>query len=119
MPKKIITVFGATGAQGGSAIDALLKDDTYIIRGVTRKLGQERAAALETAQGINIATAALGTLDTLEHLVYSTLPDASRITSGAVKTPHYESKARVEEYIESRPALRAVTTFVWPGFYAT
>ncbi|KAI1360942.1 hypothetical protein F5Y08DRAFT_316131 [Xylaria arbuscula] len=171
MSKKIITVFGATGVQGGSVIDALLKDadnaNTYLIRGVTRnpssaaakalgargvevvqadlndtsslsaavrgshaifavtdfwgpfkELGQERAVTLETAQGINIATAALATLDTLEHFIFSTLPDASRITDGAVRVPHYESKARVKEYIESQPGLRAVTTFIWPGFYA-
>ncbi|KAI0187858.1 hypothetical protein EV127DRAFT_139178 [Xylaria flabelliformis] len=169
MLKKIITVFGATGIQGGSVIDALLNDaESYIIRGVTRspwsksakalaargvsviqadlndvksltdavagshavfavtdfwgpfkELGQQRAAALETAQGINIATAVLATLDTLEHFVYSTLPDAARITSGAVETPHYESKARVKDNIESQPGLCAVTTFVWPGFYAS
>ncbi|KAI1740339.1 hypothetical protein F4680DRAFT_448095 [Xylaria scruposa] len=169
MSKKIITVFGATGVQGGSVIDALLDGaESYIIRGVTRspwsktakalaargvsviqadlndmrsltaavagshavfavtdfwgpfkELGQQRAAALETAQGINIAIAVSATLNTLEHLVYSTLPDASRITSGAVETPHYESKARVKEYIESQSELRALTTFVWPGFYAS
>ncbi|KAI0506967.1 hypothetical protein F5B22DRAFT_659857 [Xylaria bambusicola] len=172
MSKRIITVFGATGVQGGSVVDALLNDaiaaNTYVIRGVTRnpssaaaealrtrgvstvqadlndmsslsaavsgsyaifavtdfwgsfkELGQEKAAELETAQGVNIATAALSTLDTLQHFIFSTLPDASRITSGAVKVPHYESKAHVKEYIESQPELRAVTTFVWPGFYAS
>ncbi|KAI1282846.1 hypothetical protein F5Y07DRAFT_351092 [Xylaria sp. FL0933] len=172
MSKRIITIFGATGVQGGSVVDALLKDvdaaNAYTIRAVTRnpssasakalevrgvsivqadlnnttslkpavagshaifavtdfwglfkEFGPERAAALETAQGINIATAALSTLDTLQHYIYSTLPDASRITSGAVKVPHYESKARVKEYIKSQPSLHALTTFVWPGFYAS
>ncbi|KAK5631561.1 hypothetical protein RRF57_007275 [Xylaria bambusicola] len=172
MSKRIVTVFGATGVQGGSVVDALLNDavtaNTYVIRGVTRnpssaaaealrtrgvstvqadlndisslskavsgsyaifavtdfwgpfkELGQETAAKLETAQGVNIATAALSTLDTLQHFIFSTLPDTSRITSGIVRVPHYESKVRVKEYIESQPELRAVTTFVWPGFYAS
>ncbi|TGJ85715.1 hypothetical protein E0Z10_g3076 [Xylaria hypoxylon] len=87
--------------------------------GPFKELGQERAAVLETVQGVNIATAALATLGTLQHYIYSTLPDVSRITSGAVRAPHYESKARVKEYIESQPGLRAVTTFVWPGFYTS
>ncbi|KAI0976717.1 hypothetical protein F4678DRAFT_455995 [Xylaria arbuscula] len=172
MSKKLITVFGATGVQGGSVVDALLEDadiaNTYVIRAVTRnpssasakaledrgvsvvqadlnnaaslraavtgshaifavtdfwgpfkELGHERAAVLETTQGVNVATAALATLDTLQHYIYSTLPDASRLTAGVVKVPHYDSKARVKEYIESQPALRAVTTFVWPGYYAS
>ncbi|RWA11862.1 hypothetical protein EKO27_g3235 [Xylaria grammica] len=172
MPKRLVTVFGATGVQGGSVVDALLNDasvaSTYAIRAVTRnpssasakaieargvsvvkadlndvaslttavagshvifavtdfwgpfkELSQERAAALESVQGVNIATASLATLDTLQHYIYSTLPDASRITSGAARAPHYESKARVKEFIESQPGLHAVTTFVWPGFYAS
>lgn len=69
--------------------------------GPFKELGQERAAALETAQGINIATATPATPNTLEHFIFSIFPDASCITSGAVKVPHYESKARVKEYIES------------------
>jgi len=35
--KKIITVFGATGRQGGSVAKHLLKDGTFAVRAVTRK----------------------------------------------------------------------------------
>ncbi|KAI0474649.1 NmrA-like domain-containing protein [Xylaria cf. heliscus] len=100
-----------TGVQGDSVIDTLLKDtDIYIIHRVTRspwsesaealaaqgvskmqadlnnarpfkELSQHRAAMPETVQTANITIAALGT-DTLEHCIFSTLPDTSRIHVG-------------------------------------
>lgn len=52
--KRIVTVVGATGVQGGSIINALLKDaDTYIIRGVTRTPWSESAKALFSPGRIN------------------------------------------------------------------
>jgi hypothetical protein len=48
---KIITVFGATGAQGGSVIKHLLADATlsqqFKIRGITRDLSKPAAQELE------------------------------------------------------------------------
>jgi len=34
--KRIITVIGATGNQGNSVVNALLKDGTFAIRAITR-----------------------------------------------------------------------------------
>jgi uncharacterized protein YbjT (DUF2867 family) len=48
---KIITVFGATGAQGGSVIKHLLADATlsqqFRIRGITRDISKPAARELE------------------------------------------------------------------------
>ncbi|XP_070581910.1 nmrA-like family domain-containing protein 1 [Ptychodera flava] len=44
---KIITVFGATGLQGGSVVRALLKDPRYQVRAVTRHPKSKKAKALK------------------------------------------------------------------------
>lgn len=48
---KILTVFGATGQQGGSLIDYVLKNSklskTYSVRGVTRDVSKAAAVALK------------------------------------------------------------------------
>ena len=58
MTKKIITVFGATGAQGGGLARAILadKDSEFALRAVTRKPESEAAKALAAA-GAQIAVA--------------------------------------------------------------
>lgn len=49
MSKKVITVFGATGAQGGSVAKALLEDGTFAVRAVTRDVKKEAALKLKEA----------------------------------------------------------------------
>ncbi|NWU94018.1 NMRL1 protein, partial [Upupa epops] len=44
--KKLIVVFGATGAQGGCVARALLADGTFQVRAVTRSPGKKEAAEL-------------------------------------------------------------------------
>lgn len=55
--KKIITVFGATGKQGGSVVQAFLKDaklkDEWAVRGVSRKVDGDAAKQL-TSQGVEM-----------------------------------------------------------------
>lgn len=52
--KKVLVVFGATGAQGGSVVKAFLGDsklrEGWTVRGVTRDTSKPSAKALE-AQG--------------------------------------------------------------------
>ena len=44
---KVITVFGATGQQGGSVANALLDGGIYRVRAVTRNTGSEAAQKLK------------------------------------------------------------------------
>jgi len=66
MSKKLITVFGATGAQGGSVVRFLLDDPdkTFAVRAVTRNPQSEKAKEL-LAQGAEVVK---GDLDDVESL---------------------------------------------------
>ncbi|XP_006884227.1 PREDICTED: nmrA-like family domain-containing protein 1-like [Elephantulus edwardii] len=44
--KKVITVFGATGAQGGSVAKAILESKNFAVRAVTRDVTRPKAVAL-------------------------------------------------------------------------
>ena len=167
MGKKIVSVVGATGVQGSSVVDALLREGDYSIRAITRKPGSDNAKALaakgvevvqadlndlaslkaafqgsyavyavtdffepfgqsgpqkaievEAEQGINLAKAAAST-STLEHYIWSTLPNGLKISGGKYLVPHFESKNKVDEYIKGNASLLAKTTFLWITFYAT
>lgn len=80
------------------------------------KLGPEKAVEVESAQGINIARAAAKTAS-LEHFIWSTLPNGGRLTGGKYLVPHFVAKNRVDDYIKQDKALHAKTTFLWVGFY--
>ncbi|XP_018423532.1 PREDICTED: nmrA-like family domain-containing protein 1 [Nanorana parkeri] len=47
--KKLITVLGATGAQGGSVVRALLQDSSFAVRAVTRDVSKPAAVKLKEA----------------------------------------------------------------------
>lgn len=53
--KHIIVVFGATGKQGGSVVQALLRDGKYAVRGVTRDVSKPAAKSL-TAKGVEMVS---------------------------------------------------------------
>ena len=71
----IVTVFGATGTQGTTVCEALLKDGTFIVRGVTRYPTSEKALQL-AQKGIHIFKADLDDVESLKaithgsHVVY-------------------------------------------------
>ncbi|KAI5918684.1 NmrA-like family protein [Camillea tinctor] len=58
--KKIITVFGATGAQGGGVVSTFISDpklkDVWAVRGVTRNINSDPAKKL-AAKGVEIVSA--------------------------------------------------------------
>lgn len=62
MSKKIITVFGATGNQGGSIVNIFLNDpklkNEWTVRGVTRDATTDRAKAL-AAKGAKVVSVSL------------------------------------------------------------
>lgn len=82
------------------------------------KVGPEEAIEVETKQGINIMKAAAATT-TLEHLIWSTLPNASRISGGKYSIPHFVAKNNVDDYIKSDSLLYSKTTFLWVTYYAS
>lgn len=65
--KKIITVFGATGAQGGGLVRAILADKTggFTARAVTRDAGSDKAKALAQS-GAEVVTADIDDPQSLE-----------------------------------------------------
>ncbi|XP_066432856.1 nmrA-like family domain-containing protein 1 [Eleutherodactylus coqui] len=63
--KKVIAVFGATGAQGGSVADALLADGTFAVRAVTRDTSKPAAVKLREA-GAEVVAADLDDEKSLE-----------------------------------------------------
>ena len=56
MSQKTIAVLGATGVQGGSVIQALLKDKSWKIRGITRDTSKDAAKVLEK-QSVEVVSA--------------------------------------------------------------
>lgn len=171
---KLITVLGATGIQGGSVVEYLLKSpETYAIRAVTRNPGSNAAqllasrgvelfqadlgdtmslitsfegsyavfavtdfmepfvkagadanaaivaAAAETKHGKNIVDAIEKAGDVVQHFFWSTLADANRLSGGKCFVPHYHSKVLVDDYIRSKPAVLAKTTFLRCAYYST
>ncbi|KAM0255741.1 hypothetical protein ACHAQJ_005495 [Trichoderma viride] len=133
---KVLTVFGATGSQGGSVIRSVLSHPTlssiYKIRGVTRSLTSDASKALEDsrvemiqahweyqsgdiefAQGKAIADACKS--EGVELLVWSSLSSATEVTGGKLPNiHHFESKAKVEKHIRS---LGIPAAFVDPGCF--
>jgi len=69
MSKKIVTVFGATGNQGGSVVNALLSTDAlkakYAVRAVTRDASKDSAKAL-AARGVEVVTADMNNPESLK-----------------------------------------------------
>ncbi|XP_073414751.1 nmrA-like family domain-containing protein 1 [Dendrobates tinctorius] len=63
--RKVITVFGATGAQGGSVANALLKDHNFAVRAVTRDTSKPAAVKLKEA-GAEVVSADLENEKSLE-----------------------------------------------------
>ncbi|KAL7921908.1 hypothetical protein ACQKWADRAFT_313691 [Trichoderma austrokoningii] len=64
MSKKIATILGATGKQGGAAVDALLRKPEYHVHGITRNADSSAAKALK-ARGVEVVQADLNDEDTL------------------------------------------------------
>ncbi|KAI5918783.1 NmrA-like family protein [Camillea tinctor] len=67
-PKKIITVFGATGAQGGGVVSTFLEDaalkDEWTVRAVTRDVSKESAKKL-SSRGAEVVSADLNDEESL------------------------------------------------------
>ncbi|KAE9363124.1 NAD(P)-binding protein [Stipitochalara longipes BDJ] len=131
----IITIIGATGVQGGSVVDAALKSSIYKVRAITRNINSDKAKAL-AARGVELATADLNdeqslikafdgstaiyaVTDFFEPFAASNPEAAMEISNGKYPVPHFDAKAKIDDYIKSVPSLFAKTTFLWVTFYAS
>lgn len=79
--------------------------------------GAEAAQELEEQQGLNIVRAASQTTS-LQHLVWSTLPDAASISGGKYVIPHFQSKLPAERFILDS-SLANKTSFLSVGLYGS
>lgn len=70
---KLLTVFGATGNQGGSVLDVILADpvlrERYKLRGITRNVSSSSARAL-TEKGVEMVAANLNDLESLRNALH-------------------------------------------------
>jgi uncharacterized protein YbjT (DUF2867 family) len=118
-------------SRGVEMVEANLDDEQSLIRAFNgasaifaatdfyetfRRADPWTAMDVEYKRGVNLARAAASTT-TLEHYIWSTLPSAFRTTSGESFVPHFEAKARVDEFIKSLPNLHERTTFFWLPFF--
>ncbi|HMS64332.1 MAG TPA: NmrA/HSCARG family protein [Ignavibacteria bacterium] len=150
--KKTIFVTGATGAQGGSVADFLLKSGKYSVRALTRKAGSDKAKTLAD-KGAEIIEGTLDNAESLseamkgcygvfgvtsfwehfnkefehgqnlvnavkqnniQHFVFSTLPNAKKISNGKYVAPHLDIKGDLEDYSKS---LEIKATYLHVAFY--
>ncbi|CAI7599705.1 unnamed protein product [Penicillium manginii] len=69
---KVITVFGATGQQGGSVIRTILQDENlskeFKIRGVSRDLSKPQSQAL-ASQGVELVLADMNSKELLSKAI--------------------------------------------------
>jgi len=82
-----------------------------------QKAGPLVAMRSEFTHGQNAATAAART-PTLQHFIWSTLPDALRLSEGRFHVPHFQAKSQVDTFIRGNQHLRDKTTFLLVGYYA-
>lgn len=81
-------------------------------------MGADAAGEKEASQAFNVALAASKT-PTLEHYLFSTLPEASALSGGKKPVPHMDHKARVDDRIRKElPELGRKMTCIWLGWYS-
>ena len=104
MPK-LLTVVGATGTQGGSVISAALKEGTWKIRGITRKVNSDAAKAL-TAQGVEMVAADVND--------EQSLVKAFQVYHKSMLLCTHLAQPYTNTYIQGSTAIYAVTDFFEP-----
>jgi hypothetical protein len=53
----------------------------------------------------------------LEHFIWSTLPNSTKIAGEEHLVPHFVAKSRVDDSIKKDKSLLAKTTFLWVSFF--
>jgi uncharacterized protein YbjT (DUF2867 family) len=101
--KKLITVFGATGNQGGSVIAAILKypalSSTYSLRAITRDPSKPNAQTL-AAQGVSLAKADLNDA----HSITTAVQDSYAVFA---VTNYWETMSKTTEIAQGKNIVDA------------
>lgn len=95
MSKKIITVFGATGAQGGGLVRAIAADPSseFLVRAVTRDPDGDKAKALAALPHVEVVSGDLSDPDS----VYKTLEGAYGAYFVTFFWSHFSPEREIEE----------------------
>src|SRR5262245_39774077 len=109
---RLLSREGADGIQADLDDPASLRRAVQGCKGTFGVTNFWEAYFREYDQGVNLIDAAAEA--GIEHLVLSTLPSAKSISEGAFDLPHFETKARMEEYARKRGVP---FTFVHVAFY--
>ncbi|KAI8937499.1 hypothetical protein NX059_005217 [Plenodomus lindquistii] len=122
-------------SRGAEAVAADLDDEESLVKafegahavyGVTnywehiaKGKSQTESGEAEAAQAMLLARA-VARAPSVEHYIFSTLPNAKKITQGKVEVPHLDYKAEVDERMKKElPELAKKTTFLYYGYYPT
>jgi hypothetical protein len=101
--------------QGSYAVFAVTNFWEHLFTGKTQKESGEA----EAVQAKNLAVAASKT-STLEHYIWSTLPNAKKLSNGKTPVAHLDYKAEVDEWVKTDlPDLAKKTTYLFFGYYPT
>jgi len=109
MSLSVIAVVGATGAQGGGVVDALLSGGRFAVRALTRNPKSERAQAM-AARGVEVVQADLAEPETLAA--------AFEGAYGAFVVTNFWEPGGIDEEKQGKAAVKAakqagVRHFVW------
>ena len=103
---KVITVFGATGAQGGPIARALLTTEGFKVRAVTRNPDSEKAKALKEA-GAEVVKADLGDISSVDAALHGAY--------GAFVVTNHEFGSEAAYDLEVQQGKAAVTAALRAG----
>jgi hypothetical protein len=99
--------------QGSNAVFALTNFWEHLFTGKSQK----DSGVAEAVQAKNLANAA-SKISTLEHYIWSTLPNAAKLSNGKTPVAHFDYKAEVDEWIRATlPDLAKKTTYLILGYY--
>ena len=136
--KKTIAVVGATGAQGGGLVRAILSDvnSGFTARALTRNLNSDKATELGKL-GADVVAADLDEIESLkrafegvygafcglEHVIWSTLEDTRQWmplsdNMDKYKVPHFDAKGEANHQFTDLgvPTTFLLTSFYWDNF---
>jgi len=109
--KKIITVFGATGNQGGSVAKHLLKDGTFAVRAVTRKPTGPAAEELKKL-GAEVVEADLENKESVKNALKGAY-GAFGVTNFWEPTVLYEGEVRQGKLLGDAVKEEGIQHYVW------